>query len=210
MDKKLEKMFRDLINEYGSNLPTGTERSLCRKVIKDLKAEEYSPEEIYWILWNLGDRSLLHYKPLVYNDIFRIEAMRIVSNARKYHDDYKYNYNDMFDAMMMAGLSDEEIANVEDKEQAFIDYYLKPTLSITKQTYREQREAEIQMLKEQKIYRDFKEIPQHPYTNYEMDTEIRLKMDIQRKVQKVNEIMAKQKEPEVVTLYVDENGKIIK
>ena len=203
MDRKLDKMFRDLINEYGSNLPTGTERGICRRVIKDLKDEEYSPEEIYWILWNLGDRSL------IYNAIFRVEAMRIVSNARKYHDDYKYNYNDMFDGMMMAGLSDEEIAEVEDEEQAFIDYYLKPTLSIPKKTYREQREAEIQMLKEQKIYKDFKEIPVHPYTSYEMDMEIKLKMDIERKVKRVEEIVAKQKEDEIITIYVDEKGKRI-
>jgi hypothetical protein len=82
-EEKIERMYFELVNEYGQTLPA-VNREQAKAIFNDLLSNNiYDLSLLYWALWNLGERDLIENKGLLYYKNYQSEAKQIKQTAEQ-------------------------------------------------------------------------------------------------------------------------------
>lgn len=82
-EEKIERMYFELVNEYGQTLPA-VNREQAKAIFNDLLSNNiYDLSLLYWALWNLGERDLIENKGLLYYKNYQSEVKQIKQTAEQ-------------------------------------------------------------------------------------------------------------------------------
>ena len=83
-EERKQDLYLELINEYGASL-RARDRVGAKQILADLIKRKFSFKEIYWLLWNLGERNIIENKGLLYYKPYQDEARTIAKEAENQH-----------------------------------------------------------------------------------------------------------------------------
>lgn len=182
----IDKMFIDLVNNYGRVLPAESKEQ-ARKTFRELLNMGFSFEWLYFALWNLGERNFITNKGLLFYKGYQEEVKEIVSAARRQYREYAATQEEIFsffeiicddktikeedkeriefydDAYVNGGIRNFSIEEQKEISNLYIETYLKPLLKTTKKEQSDERQSLIEQLRDNHIFVDYKEIPLHWY-----------------------------------------------
>ena len=186
-EERKQDLYLELINEYGASL-RARDRASAKQILADLIKRKFSFKEIYWLLWNLGERNIIKNKGLLYYKPYQDEARAIAKQAEnQYFNELDLNkmiqvlsnivrydyYITQYDIERIQYFDNESFNEAREdytKEEQqeirelYINYYIKPNIKRSKAEYERERQYIIDELKRTNTKIDFKTIQHHPYT----------------------------------------------
>lgn len=203
-DGRIEQIFIDLINEYGTKLPNG-EKQIARQLFQKLHSQGKTWEWIYWAIWQLGDRKVVNNQGLFFYADYQREVSEICKNAHEYHFWKDYTLERCIDDVGIMiecekdKISEERYKKLdcieskywdwgeelteEDKEE-IVQYFVdrtKDELRITRQEYEKEQRAIAKEVR--RTLGKIVDVPPHPYVDMQFyktePTEEQKKMGLQ-------------------------------
>lgn len=186
-DSRIEQIFIDLINEYGTKLPK-CEKIVAKQLFEKLHTQGKSWEWIYWAIWQLGERKVVNNQGLFFYADYQREVSEICKNAHEYHFWQNYTLERCIeDVGIMIECEKDKISEerykkldcieskywdwgeelTEEEKEEIVLYFVdraKDELRRTRQEHEMEQRAIARELR--RTLGKIVDVPPHPYINY--------------------------------------------